>query len=295
MAKIGAQARAEPGRIRELVTPEGVDLRIRLGDAAERLAALVVDLVIMVVVLIAITISSCTAFVAAGAAKSQASAEVVAIVWLLIFFAMRQAYFILFELGPRAATPGKRMLGLRVAARNGGRLTADMVFARNFMRELELFIPMVFIFSSGQGVDAWIKLMGILWTGVFVLFPLFNRDRLRVGDMIAGTWVVKAPKKKLMADLAGEAELRAVDFRFTTAQTDAYGVHELHVLEDVLRTRDRKTMAAVAERIRVKIAWAKGPAELDGDFLSAYYAALRSRLETRLLFGKRKKDKFDVG
>lgn len=285
---------AEAGRIRELVTPEGVDLRVRLGDVAERGAALVLDLLIMVVTLVVLTVGSCTAMMAAGAAKNEASAEVVAVVWLLIFFAMRQAYFILFELGPRAATPGKRMLGLRVAARNGGRLTADMVFARNFMRELELFLPMVFVFSGGQGVDAWIRLMGLVWSGVFLLFPLFNRDRLRVGDMIAGTWVVKAPRRKLMADLAGEAEIRAADFRFTTAQTDAYGVHELHVLEVVLRTRDRKTMAAVATRIRVKIGWSAGEGEHDADFLSAYYAALRSRLETRLLFGKRKKDKFDV-
>ena len=56
-----------------------------------------------------------------------------------------------------------------------------------------------------------------------------------------------------------------------------------------------KTMAAVAERIRTKIGWTPGPAENDADFLSAYYAALRGRLETRLLFGKRKKDKFDLG
>ena len=33
----------------------------------------------------------------------------------------------------------------------------------------------------------------------------------------------------------------------TLAQLDAYGVKELHVLEDVLRKADRKVMAAVAE------------------------------------------------
>jgi hypothetical protein len=84
-------------------------------------------------------------------------------------------------------------------------------------------------------------------------------------------------------------------YRFTQAQVDAYGVHELHVLEDVLRTRDRSTMAAVASRIRIKIQWVLVPGETDPDFLAAYYAALRGRLEQRLLFGKRKKDKFDVG
>jgi hypothetical protein len=53
-------------------------------------------------------------------------------------------------------------------------------------------------------------------------------------------------------------------------------------------------MTAVAERIRCKIAWYKAPDERDEAFLSAYYAALRGRLETQLLFGRRRKDKFDV-
>ena len=45
----------------------------------------------------------------------------------------------------------------------------------------------------------------------------------------------------------------------------------------------------------MKITWVHRDNENDGDFLTAYYAALRGRLEGRLLFGKRKKDKFDVG
>jgi uncharacterized RDD family membrane protein YckC len=285
---------ADTHRIRELITPEGVDLRLRLGEAAERAGALVLDLLIMLAIMLAMTITSCSVLAATSPLKNEGAFQTVAVVWLLAFFLIRNAYFILFELGPRAATPGKRALGLRVAARNGGRLTSDMVFARNFMRELELFVPLSFIFAGGQGVDGWLKLLGLIWCAIFVFFPLFNRDRLRVGDLVAGTWVVKAPKIALLPDLAGDGEVRLVDFTFTQAQLDAYGVYELQVLEDVLRRRDRKTMQSVADRIRTKINWVRGANEMDGDFLSAYYAAVRGRLESRLLFGKRKKDKFDV-
>ena len=66
------------------------------------------------------------------------------------------------------------------------------------------------------------------------------------------------------------------------------------MLEDVLRRKDPKTMAAVAERIRAKIGWREPAGETDDGFLAAYYAALRGRLETRLLFGHRRKDKFDA-
>jgi uncharacterized RDD family membrane protein YckC len=229
---------------------------------------------------------------AALATRTEAG-ELIGVVWLLGFFLLRNLYFTLFELRPGAATPGKRALGLRVAARNGGRLGAEAVFARNAMRELEVFLPLSFLVSSAGDVEAWLSLLGLLWCGSFVFFPAFNRDRLRVGDLVAGTWVVRAPRRKLALDLAEAGAARLPDFDFTTAQLDAYGVKELHVLEDVLRRRDRTTLRAVADRIRRKIDWAG--AEPDAEFLSAYYAGLRGRLEQRLLFGKRKTDKFDVG
>jgi hypothetical protein len=48
----------------------------------------------------------------------------------------------------------------------------------------------------------------------------------------------------------------------------------------------------VAAKIREKIAW-QGPVDDDEAFLRAFYAALRGRLERRLLFGKRRKSKHD--
>src|SRR3954453_8457429 len=103
---------------------------------------------------------------------------------MLGFFLMRNGWWVLFELGGGAATPGKRMFGLRVAARNGGRITADAILARNAMREIEVFLPLTFLTMQGRGVDAWIVLLGLVWSGIFALFPLFNRDRLRVGDLV---------------------------------------------------------------------------------------------------------------
>lgn len=292
MSEAGVQ-RGKSGRppqdaSREFVTPEGVDLRLRIGEAGERAAAFVVDLIILVAALIGVSIVSAGVLLAA----QLRGVEMAAIVWLLIAFFLRTFYFMAFEMHPRAATPGKRMLGLRVIARGGGRLTADAVFARNAMRELEVFLPLSFIFSQGEGVDAWVILLGLVWSGIFLFFPLFNRDRLRVGDLVAGTMVVKAPRRKLAPDLADERAPDAPRLSFTQAQVDAYGVKELHVLEEVLRRRDKPTMRAVAQRIQGKIGW-QGETVADADFLAAYYAALRGRLESRMLFGHRRRDKFD--
>jgi uncharacterized RDD family membrane protein YckC len=278
----------KPGRVRSLVTPEGVDLRLVLADAGERATAFLLDAVVIVGSLVAATVLILLLFAAMGGQAMEA----LGILWLFVFFGLRNAYFIAFELAPGAATPGKRALGLRVASRDGGPLSADAVFARNAIREIEVYLPLTFLVTQRSGVDGWIVLAGLVWSGIFALFPLFNRDRLRAGDVIAGTWVVRAPKRRLAPDLTDGGGVDQPPIAFTSAQANAYGVKELHVLEDVLRRGQPQVLAEVATRIRRKIGWTG--AEPDGEFLRAYYGALRGRLETRLLFGHRRKDKFDV-
>jgi len=130
---------------------------------------------------------------------------------------------------------------------------------------------------------------------LFTLFPLFNKDKLRIGDLIAGTIVLHAPKVRLLDDIASAAPRATKDdkFVFTPTQLDAYGIHELHVLEDVLRQSTPDVKRSVTERIEKKIGWDGAPGQSDTRFLEAYYAALRKHLEQRILFGQRKVDKFD--
>jgi uncharacterized RDD family membrane protein YckC len=278
---------------RRLLTPEGIELRLTLASATERAGAFLLDLLIIGGILLAVTIA-----IGVIAILTRASAlEPLAVLWLLGFFLLRNFYFTLFELGARAATPGKRVVGVRVIARDGGRLSGEAVLTRNALREIEAFLPITLILASGaagEAVEALIVLAALAWTGCFLLFPLFNRDRLRPGDLVAGTWVVKAVRPALLKDMAAETVAEAQRFAFTPAQLDAYGVKELELLEGVLRRMDRKAMALVAERIRARIAWAVRADEGDLDFLTAYYGALRGRLEQRLLFGHRRRDKFDV-
>jgi uncharacterized RDD family membrane protein YckC len=279
------------GGWRELVTPEGVDLRLRVGTYVERFAAMLLDFLFLLGGLTAMTV---VVALAAWGTKGAWAGEALQVIWLLGGFVIRNGYFLLFEIQPRAATPGKRIMGLRVIAADGGRLTTDAVFARNALREVEVFLPLTFWLAKGEGVDAALITLGVIWSGVFVVFPLFNRDRRRLGDLAAGTMVVKTPKVVLQPDLADVERAAAVGVAFTPAQLDAYGIKELHVLEEVIRGGDRKAITEVAGRIRAKIGW-EGPADMaDRTFLNAYYAGLRGRLESRMLFGRRRKDKFDV-
>jgi uncharacterized RDD family membrane protein YckC len=137
MADLALLRRLEAGRRRSLVTPEGVDLSLRLAEVGERVTAFLLDLLIMAGAMIGLTILC----LIGAASLGMQGTEVAAVVWLLGFFVIRNLYFILMEMGPRAATFGKRKGGLRVVARSGDRLTADRVIARNLMREIEFYLP----------------------------------------------------------------------------------------------------------------------------------------------------------
>lgn len=269
---------------RNFVTPEGVDLKLELGSAGARAGAFMLDGLFILLVLIALTIVIVTLLVASR------QGSVLAVLWLLGFFTLRNGWFVLFEMGGRGATPGKRVMGLRVVARDGARLTGGAVIARNAMREIEIFLPLSFLGSqAAEGTaDAFLTIFALCWSGIFLLFPLFNRDRLRVGDLIAGTWVVRTVSGKLGHDLvAGKESARRT---FTDAALGLYGVYELQTLEDVLRGGQNDAIATVAWTIRNKAGIAD-----DGDdfgFLSDYYAALCARLERGLMLGRRREDKF---
>ena len=116
--------------------------------------------------------------------------------------------------------------------------------------------------------------------------PLFNKDRLRCGDLVAGTIVVKAPVAVLLGDLTDRGVGRpaerperpaarwspppstpafapepvAEEFPFTRQQLDIYGIHKLQVLEDLLRRDDQgvldgSILEEVCDKIKTKIGW----------------------------------------
>ena len=89
-----------PSRLREFVTPEGVDLRLRIGEASERAAAYTLDLIFINGSLFVLFLA---AIGAANAFHQRTASEIAYVIWQLASFVISNAYFIVFELGPRAA------------------------------------------------------------------------------------------------------------------------------------------------------------------------------------------------
>jgi hypothetical protein len=159
------------------------------------------------------------------------------------------------------------------------------------MRDAEVFIPLFYLLSGLAGSTGVTGVAAGIWLAIFVFFPCFNRDALRAGDLIAGTWVVEAERHAL-PEVLSLAEDRSATYRFGEAELSIYGEHELQVLEAVLRQGSPEAQRQVMETICRKIGWEAGAGD-ETAFLEAFYAALRAHLEGRMRFGQRKKDKFD--
>ena len=287
--------------VREIVTPEGIPVRFTLASASDRATAFLIDVVIQVVAIF--SISWALAYAVHGE-STLLTAVIVVLAFLLVNF-----YFAVFEVRWQGATPGKRKIGIRVIDARGGQLETSAVLARNLVRELEVWMPLRFLLAGNlvwPEAPGWARLVAGAWTFVFLLMPAFNKDRLRVGDMIAGTRVVMQPKIVLVPDLVDETAAAprhapagapaAPSYVFTDAQLAIYGIYELQVLEGVLRispgdVSQLEVLRTVSEKVRGKIRY-EGKVADDERFLREFYAAQRAHLEQKLLFGQRRQDKF---
>jgi uncharacterized membrane protein SpoIIM required for sporulation/uncharacterized RDD family membrane protein YckC len=148
-------------------TPEHVEVNLELAGVGSRAAAALVDTVLAAAVLALIAI-------AAGLLSARgewADRWAVALLLLLFTFGFF-AYFALFEALSGGRTPGKRLLGLRVVMDTGHPVTTTAAALRNLVRLLDCFFPLL-PFLPG------------------LLLVFFHKSHKRLGDMAAGTIVVR--------------------------------------------------------------------------------------------------------
>ena len=156
-----------------IVTPEAVVLDLETAGFASRLTAALIDLTILVSGAFVIML------IVAVIALRGASESTITTVGAIVVFALLFGYPILFETFMRGRTPGKAALRLRAVTIDGAPIT---------LREATLR-------AMGGVVDRLLPPGGI--TGV--LFVLTTPRHQRVGDLIAGTIVIRDPRQYVPA------------------------------------------------------------------------------------------------
>lgn len=162
-----------------LLTPENVELRYEVAGVGSRLYAAMLDYAILSFGYLALLFGG--AFAVAALRDLWRSSGIdqrlvsdfmpygtLALVVLLAFFGW-WGYFVLFEALWNGQSPGKRMLGLRVVRAVGQPIGVGPSLVRNVLRAVDLF----------------------LFIGVLVM--LLDRSSRRLGDLAAGSLVVREP------------------------------------------------------------------------------------------------------
>jgi uncharacterized RDD family membrane protein YckC len=164
-------------RTLEVATGESVAFRYELAGLGSRFYALFIDLTLQAVVLVVALvllgwIGSSLPAVKTGLSSSASKQIAGILIGLGIFavFMLFFGYFIVFEWRWGGRTPGKRLLGIRVVRDGGFPVDFTGSAIRNVVRILE---------------------MGLGFYAVSAVVTLLSPQNQRLGDMAAGTLVVR--------------------------------------------------------------------------------------------------------
>lgn len=154
-----------------IVTPEAVVLRLETAGVASRVFSGLIDATVQIGGYIVVSLIVLFALTASGGASDQVIRAVLGILLFVTIF----AYPIVSEMAFRGRTLGKAAVGLRVVTLDG----APIRFRHAVLR------------SMGGLVDKWVPPGGVVGT----MSVLSTSHRQRIGDLLAGTIVIRDPDR----------------------------------------------------------------------------------------------------
>ena len=232
-----------------MATPEGVELEVALAGLGSRFLAAFVDLLIE-----GALVAGLAAVLFRSLDDPLATAGLV-----LGGFAVVFGYHVLWEVLGSGRTPGKRVGGLRVVGDGGGPVRPRESTVRNILRLVDL----------QPGVTYGVGALSILLTG---------RNQ-RLGDLAAGTLVVRVTRAPRTAREAQRPEPRGLDRWDVSAitSTELATVRRFLERRAGLEPEARASLAAeLASRLRPKVAGSPAGAP-DEAFLEGLSAAKLAR------------------
>ncbi|MBW3562670.1 MAG: RDD family protein [Actinobacteria bacterium] len=220
-----------------IVTPEAVQLDLPTAHIGSRGVAFVVDLVLLGIAEVVLVLGLSVLQSAAGPVPTWVGVSVLIVTTLLVWM----GYPIAFETLWRGRTPGKALLGLRVVTREGGPVRFRHAAIRAFLGLVDFYL------TSG---------------GAAILTALVSRDGQRLGDLAAGTLVLR--------ERTGHGTPQAVTFRPPAGLEDyvarldvsALGPREYGLVRSYLR-RAGQLPAATRVQLAERLAGQAAPAVRD--------------------------------
>lgn len=164
-------------------TPENIEFRYAVAGIGSRFMAALIDttlLGLLQIVLFVVVVALQSNVIPSGSAAE----SILTAVWVVVSFVFFWGYYLFFELAWNGQSPGKRAIRLRVV-RHGGR-------------------PVTFVASAIRNLIRVVDLLPMLYA-VGMLTMFIDRRTRRLGDLAAGTLVVKEQQAVSLESLAARA------------------------------------------------------------------------------------------
>jgi uncharacterized RDD family membrane protein YckC len=245
---------SQPRGSETFVTPEAVPVILDVAGIGSRTIATLVDSLIQFAVFLAI------AWIASAADIGDTAAGVVS---LVAFFVVVWGYFIALEGLWSGRTPGKAAAKIRVVRADGRPVTWSQVTVRNLVRIID-FLPVYYLVGG--------------------LFVVLTRRSQRVGDLAAGTVVVRdrPARSPAMLPISPNAAAAA-----RTLDTTSVSEREFALVRSFLERRGslvddsrRRVAGELVTTIRSKVAGATRWTGDDESLLEAVVASYRGASAT---------------
>jgi uncharacterized RDD family membrane protein YckC len=251
-------------------TPEQIDVSLELAGLGSRFVARVLDWLIKWCILGVAGFLALIVFALLGASLGDKSIQVFAGTLLVgLFYAFLLGYEIYFEVRHNGQTPGKKAAGIRVIREGGAPVDFGSAGIRNLLGMAD-FLPGFYLLGG--------------------LLVLLTQRHQRLGDMAAGTLVIRERALKAPVDLGKEIEpLAFTDIHFTADQLAGCSPQDRHILRSFfqrhrqLEAQPRRQLACrLAGEFLRKTGYEFSSPITSGSWAEGFLAALYRDLENRL-------------
>jgi uncharacterized RDD family membrane protein YckC len=221
-------------------TPESIAFTYELAGLGSRFLALAIDQVLQLAILAAIFggLILATERLPPPAkhvleSGSEKTAEAVAVALLIaIVFTVLFGYFIIFETAWNGQTPGKKVLGIRAVRDGGYPVDFGASLVRNLIRVGEMTIGYYALSAASM---------------------LLSPENKRLGDIAAGTIVVRDARLTLPEVLAAQAEPVYSATRYLSGDERSLIKRFLERRDALAPERRRELAAQLARRVRERV------------------------------------------
>ena len=165
----------------EVETPEQIALSYSVAGVGSRGAAVVIDTLISfgILVVLALVMGIAASYAGLTFGKLNPSMAWIVAAYFIAQFVVMWGYYVLFEGIWDGQTPGKRVMHLRVVRDGGFSVTFAASAVRNLLRAIDAFGFYI----------------------VAIVVALMSDSRKRLGDIVAGTFVIKEERAQVQKDL----------------------------------------------------------------------------------------------